>query len=129
MTKPKNKNQATRKPKPKADEVKALMAEKFKTSGGNALFAFVVDHLIENPNGATADEIGLLIGQQGSVIRGVIRKIGEVSTRKGVRFSEIRDGKFWLFIVDAPKGSGSRNLYKITKAGKVPPELEQYLQQ
>lgn len=118
--------------KPKAKPLSPEQAAKavgkgFATSSGMALFDFVIDYLIENPNGATADEIALLTKQPATSVRGVIRRQAGVSTRKGVRFAEVRDGKQWLFIVEAPTGVGSRNLYKVTKAGKVPPEVQAYL--
>lgn len=124
------KAKATGKPKAKPlspEQVAKATSKGFATSSGTALYEFILDHLVENPKGATADEIAVLTKQSATSVRGVIRRQAGVSTRKGVRFAEVRDGKQWLFIVEAPPGVGSRNLYKVTKAGKVPPEIQAYL--
>ncbi len=128
------KAQATKgQPKAKAgakvsvDQATKALSKGFAASSGTALYDFVLDYLIEHPNGATAEEIAVLTKQPATSVRGVIRRQAGVSTRKGVRFAEVRDGKHWLFVVEAPKGTGNRNLYKVTKAGKVPAELQAYL--
>jgi len=115
--------------KPSTESVSSAMSKGFSASSGTGLYDKVLDYLIQHPKGATPDEIATLTGQSSTVIRGVIRRQAGVSTRKGVRFAEVKDGKHWLFVVNAPPGTGGRLLYKVTKAGKVPPEVEPFLTQ
>ena len=109
------------------EQVSKAMSQGYAGSTGAALYGTILDYLISHPKGATPDEIAVVTGQSSTAVRGIIRRQAKVSTRKGDRFAEVREGKHWLFIVDAPKGAGCRLLYKVTKAGKVPPEVQQYL--